>query len=243
METSSAFLDAWDQTLLYTSLACLAVGISTFIYYEIRVIGIHDFKHKYDYVNRNEIQYFWYVVVAFIAAIVAYSNSIATDRIVLDGIRWFYVRLFITAGLGVIAYIACSSLVRIYYPRQLEKRLTRLRNMPRTSAAGHPMRKIADAEEHHYLDDNHLRGMHLTDYDVWIDDHTGETKIEKYPAYQHAEECTECGFYTMRLQEEEIQQPPTENEQGLLVSHYECMYCGHREQHPVVVSKVPLFSV
>jgi hypothetical protein len=37
--------------------------------------------------------------------------------------RWFYVRLFITASFGVIAYIIFYSLVRIYYPRQVEKRL------------------------------------------------------------------------------------------------------------------------
>ena len=84
---------------------------------------LKDFKEKYDYVNQHEIRYFWYAVIAFIVAGVVYANTIATSKIQTDGMRWFYVRLFITASFGVIAYIISFSLVRIYYPRQLEKRL------------------------------------------------------------------------------------------------------------------------
>lgn len=243
METSATFLGMWDQLMLYIALTCVAAGLLILLYYEYKVLQIKDYKEKYDFVNRNEIQFFWYVVVAFIVAIAIYCNSIATEKIVSDGMRWFFIRLFITASLGVIAYITCSSLVRIYYPRQLERRLARLRNTPRISPEGHIMRKVAESEEHHYLDGNHLRGMHLTDYDVWVDDQTGYTKIEKYPAYQHAEECSECGFYTMRIEAEEIEQVPTDSEQGVLLSHYKCIYCGHREQRKVPVSKVPLATV
>ena len=153
--------------------------------------------------------------------------------------RWFYVRLFITASFGVIAYIICFSMVRIYYPRQLEKRLMRLRNTPRVSPDGNVMRKLTESEEEHHLEDVlRSEAVHTIDYDIWIDDKTGYKKIEKYPAYQHAEECSECGYYTMRIAQEEIEQAPTISEQGVLLTHYQCTYCGHREQREVTVAKL-----
>jgi hypothetical protein len=240
METTSTFLGLWDQYMSIGAVACISIGVLILAYHEYRVLQIKDLKSKYDYVNEHEIKYFWYAVIAFIAAAVVYANTLATGKIMSDGMRWFYVRLFITAGFGVIAYIFCHSMIRIYYPRQLEKRLARLRNTPRTSAEGNLMRKLAEAEEQHHLDEEMRKAgeIHSIDYDVWIDDKTGATKIEKYPAYQHAEECSECGYYTLRIGQEEIEQAPTEYEPGVLITHYECSYCGHREQREVTVAKL-----
>ena len=243
MESTSTFLGLWDQSMIILAAGCLAIGLCTLLYYEFKVLQIKDFKEKHDFVNQHEIQYFWYVVVAFIAATAVYANSIATERIVLDGMRWFYVRLFITAGLGVVAYITCYSLVRIYYPRHLQRRLDRLRNSPRLSPEGNIMRKIAEAEEQHHLEENHLTGIHTIDYDIWIDDVTGHKKIEKYPAYQQAEECKECGYYTLRIDEEEIEHAPTFDDEGVLLSHYECTYCGHREQREIKVARLAAEAV
>jgi hypothetical protein len=169
-----------------------------------------------------------------------YANTIATDKILNEGTRWFYVRIFITASFAVIAYNTFYSLVRVYYPRQLEKRLTKLRNSPRKSPDGNMMRKLSESEEDHHLDEfqKSSEQIHSIDYDVWIDDKTGFKKIEKYPAYQHVEECSECGFFTMKLEMEEIEQPPTLDDRGILLKHYRCTYCGHREQHEVVVAKL-----
>ncbi len=239
METASTFLGLWDQYMFVGAMACVAVGILILLYHELKVIQIKDYKEKYDYVNQKEIKYFWYSVIAFIAAAAIYANTIATEKIVTDGMRWFYVRLFITASFGVIAYIICYSMVRIYYPRQLEKRLMRLRNAPRKSPDGNTMRKLTESEEEHHIEDV-LRGddIHTIDYDIWIDEKTGYKRIEKYPAYQHAEECSECGYYTMRIAQEEIEQAPTITEQGVLLTHYQCSYCGHREQREVTVAKL-----
>jgi Zn ribbon nucleic-acid-binding protein len=154
--------------------------------------------------------------------------------------RWFYVRLFITASFGVIAYIICFSMVRIYYPRFLERRLARLRNTPRISPDGNIMRKVSASEAEHHLEEETRKPgeMHTIDYDIWLDEKTGFKKIEKYPAYEHAEECSECGYYTMRIDNEEIEQPPTATEEGILLTHYKCSYCGHREQREITVARL-----
>lgn len=239
METASNFLGLWDQYMFVGAIAAIAVGVLILLYHELKVAQIKDYKEKYDYVNQNEIRYFWYAVIAFIAAAAIYANTIATQKIFTDGMRWFYVRLFITSSFAVIAYIVCFSLVRIYYPRQLEKRLMRFRNTPRVSPEGNVMRKLTESEEEHHVEDVlKSEDIHTIDYDVWIDDATGYKKIEKYPAYQHAEECSECGYYTMLIAQEEIEQAPTISEQGVLLTHYKCSYCGHREQREVTVAKL-----
>ena len=237
MDTSSTFLEMWDQTMVYIAIGFVAVGLLIFLFYELRVLQERDLKEKHDFINKNEIQYFWYSVIAFIAAVTAFANTIATWKIELDGMRWFYVRVFITACLGVVAYFTSYSLIRIYYPRLLTRRLTRIRNIPRISPDGNEMRKVPESEEVHHLEQSQL-GMHAIDYDIWIDDTTGYKKIEKYPAYQNAEECSECGFYTLRMAGEEIEQAPTINDQGTLLTHHVCSYCGHREKREVTVVKL-----
>lgn len=240
METTSTFFSAWDQYMYVGAAACVVLGVLILLYHEFKVLQLKDFKQKYDYVNLHEIRYFWYAVIAFIGAAALYANTIATDKILNEGIRWFYVRIFITASFAVIAYNTFYSLVRIYYPRQLEKRLSKLRNKPRFSPEGNIMRRLSESEEEHHLEEfMKTEGMvHSIDYDIWIDEKTGFKKIEKYPAYQHVEECTECGFFTMKLEAEEIEQAPTLDERGLLLKHYKCSYCGHREKSEVVVTEL-----
>lgn len=242
METTSTFLGLWDQYMFIGAVAGVVFGILVLAYYEFKVMQIKDLKEKYDFVNQHEIQYFWYAVIALIAAVAIYANTLFTGKIEREGMRWFYVRLFITAGFGVIAYNFCSSMVRIYYPRHLEKRLMRLRNSPRLSPEGNLMRKLSESEEEHHLEEE-MKNVHTVDYDVWIDDKTGTTKIEKYPAYQHAEECSQCGYFTLRIDEEEVEHAPTANEEGVLLSHYKCSYCGHREQREVTVAKLSANAV
>lgn len=240
METTTTFLDSWDQYMYAGAALFVVLGVLILLYHEFKVFQIKDYKEKYDYVNLHEIRYFWYSVMAFILAAGFYANTIGTRAIQVESIRWFYVRLFITISFAVIAYFVFFSLVRIYYPRQLEKRLTRLRNTPRISPAGNPMRKLAASEEAHHLEQADVaRGeVHSVDYDVWLDEKTGFRKIEKYNAYQHAEECSECGYFTMKIDSEEVEKSPTSTEPGLLLKHYRCSYCNHREQREVVIASL-----
>lgn len=240
MENSSNFLVAWDQYMFIGAVVCVGVGVLILLYHEFKVFQIKDYKEKYDYVNLHEIRYFWYAIIGFILAAAFYANTIASKSIQVESIRWFYVRLFITISFTVIAYFIFFSLVRIYYPRQLEKRLRKLRNTPRKSPSGNSMRKLSEEEEDVHLEPSqiHDEEIHVIDYDVWIDDTTGYKKIEKYPVYQHVEECPECGYYTMKITSEEIEVAPTQTEKGILLEHYKCSYCGHREQKEVVVAKL-----
>lgn len=241
MEVESTFVISWDHYMDLASLACIGIGILILLYHEYRVFQIKDYKEKYDYVNLHEIRYFWYAVLAFVFAAAFYANAIQTSRIIHQGMLWFYVRIFITASFVVIGYFTFYSMVRIYYPRYVEKRLVKLRNKPRVSPQGNAMRKLSEEEEDTHLDASQIAeeaSVHSVDYDVWIDDKSGFKKIEKYESYLHAELCPECGFYTFKVVKEEIESKPTDSEEGLLIKHYRCDYCDHREAIEVKLAKL-----
>jgi len=233
----------WNQSMMIGVYACIAIAILIFVYHEFRIFQIKDYKEKYDYVNLHEIRFFWYTVMALIFAAFFFTNTLAGQKVEGSGVMmWFYVRLFITVSFSVVAYFIFFSLVRIYYPRNVERRLQKLRHQPRTSPQGNIMRKVGEDEEDIHLEESQLsakaKDVHSIDYDVWIDDKTGYKKVEKYSAYQHAVECSECGYVTMKLQNEEIEKAPSQTETGLLLKHYRCTYCKHREAKEVIIAKL-----
>lgn len=232
----------WNEYMFFIGTGFVILGALIFLYYEFRLLQIKPYKDKYDFVNANEIKYFWYAIFMLIFAAFFYANTIGTERISHQGnMLWFWVRLFITVSMGFIAYFFFSSIVRIYYPRRLEKRLVKLRHKPRISPAGNYMRRLSEEEEDAHMDEAQIAeeasAIHSVDYDVWLDDKTGYKTIEKYMAYQHAEECPECGYYTMKIDTEEVEKRPTQDESGLLLKHYRCSYCRHREVREVVLAK------
>ena len=239
MQNSVNFFESWDNYMIFGGIGCIVLAAIILLYHEFRILMIKDLKHKYDYVNGHEIQYFWYAFIAVIVAGALFGNTVATEKIEHRGMLWFYVRLFITLSFATIAYFVFFSMVRIYYPRSVEKRLKKLRTKPRISPAGNAMRRLSESEEDAHLDATQIAeessGIHSVDYDVWIDDKTGFKIVEKYMGYQHAEECPNCGFYTMRIDVEELEKAPTAGEPGLLAKHYKCSYCHHREIREVTL--------
>lgn len=242
MENTGEYIRGWDQYMAYGAYGCAALAVLILLYHEFRIFQIKDYKEKYDYVNLHEIRYFWYAVIALIGATALYANAISGGtRIFANDTIWFYVRLFITASFAVIAYIVFYSVVRIYYPRYVEKRLMKLRNRPRISPEGNVMRKLSEDEEETHLEESQWeeqKAVHSVDYDVWLDEKTGYKKIEKYNAFEHAIECSECGYVTMRLHEEELLEKPTNDSPGTLLKHYRCTYCKHREAKEVTVARL-----
>jgi hypothetical protein len=240
MEVSDAFLDSWNTFMFQGSFAFIGLGILILLYHEARILMIKDYKEKYDYVNLNEVRFFWFAVMAFIAAGFFFANTFASEMIHKSGMTWFYVRLFITISFSIIGYFIAYSMIRIYYPRYVEKRLNKLRNKPRVSPDGNIMRKLSEAEEYAHMEQSQIEEelFHAVDYDVWLDEKTGYKKIEKYLAYQHAEECPECGYYTFKITREELEQAPTTDETGLFIKHYTCSYCNHREAREQVLAKL-----
>ena len=240
MENTASFFNFWDRVVRLGAYGFIGIGIGIFLYYELQVSRIKDNKDKYDYVNLHEIKYFWYSLIALIIAIALFINSIGTAAMTSETMLWFYVRLFITTSFVIISYFIFFGMVRIYYPKSVEKRLRKLRAKPRVSPAGNVMRKLSEDEEDAHLEASQIaeEAVHSIDYDVWIDDKTGYKKVEKYFSYQHAEECPECGYYTFKIIREDVEKAPTESEHGLVVKHLACNYCEHREAREVTIARL-----
>src|SRR5687767_11145123 len=168
MENNSEFITGWDHYMTLGAYGFAGLAVIILLYHEFRIFQIKDYKEKYDYVNLHEINYFWYAVVALIIAVALYAYALAEAFTFVKPVTWFYIRMFIAAGFLVVSYVLFYSLVRIYYPRFVEKRLDKLRNKPRISPAGNVMRKLREAEEESHLEADQFteqREVHSVDYD------------------------------------------------------------------------------
>ncbi|MDZ7649994.1 MAG: hypothetical protein U5K54_24250 [Cytophagales bacterium] len=243
METSTeSFIETWDHYLILGSYVFFGLTLLIILFHEVKVMTMSNEKDRYDYVNTHEIKYFWYAIITFMIGFALYITATITPLFPVDDSIKLYISIFFLAGIIVITYLILSNMVSILYPKFLENRLVRIRNKPRKSAAGNLMRKLTSQEGEVHLEADqlakHKSDIHSAEYDVWLDDKTGEKKIEQYMAYQHAEKCGECGFYTMKIDNEEIERKPTQTEDGLLLEHYRCSYCKHREAREVVIASL-----
>ncbi len=238
----SILLIALDSQMTMGALAFFAAAVIIFFYHEFRVMAISNPKDRYDYVNTHEIRFFWFAVIALIGSMTLFLNDFVGPLLPVPEDILPIVRLFFMAGFAVIMYLLLSSLVRLLYPRVVERRLNRIRNKPRTSPAGNVMRKLREEEESVHLEqhqiDEQASAIHTIEYDVWVDEKTGFKQVEKYLGYQHAERFDECGFYTMKIASEEIARKPSESADGLLIKHYRCSYCHHRIAKEVTIAKL-----
>ncbi|MBM3178293.1 MAG: hypothetical protein FJZ78_09830 [Bacteroidetes bacterium] len=238
------FLASWNNFMQTAALISLGAAIVVLAVYEFNKLKISDFKTRYDFMTRNEIKFFWYVVILLIAGIIFIFNTINSDWVGSKGILWFGGRAFLAVSLGILVYYILDTLVRIYYMGIVEKKLNELRNRPRVSPAGNLMRKLSEEEEDAHLEESQiaeeaLKGeTHSVDYDVWVDEKTGYKQIEKYYSFMHALECPECGYVTLRISREEVTLQPTAEQGGELVKHYKCTFCGHKERRQINLSKL-----
>lgn len=240
MENTTTFIETWGSYFILGSYVCFGIALLIILFHEVKIMMTANEKDRYDYVNQHEIRFFWYAIIAFIAGVSLYFSAVITPMVPIDDSMKVYVSVFFLGGIVVIAYLILSSMLRILYPRFLENRLMSIRNKPRVSTAGNKMRKLSSEEGSVHLEESqaaeHLSEIHSVEYDVWLDEKTSEKKVEKYMAYQHAERCSECGFYTMKIDTEEVVKQPTVQESGILLEHYRCSYCKHREAREVPIS-------
>ena len=242
MNYSEEFIVSWDFYMKIGAIVFAGLSILTFLYHEIKILGIKEYKAKYDYVVLHEIQFFVYTVKLAVVAICFGSNMVMTDWIMRKGWDWFLGRFFLTGGVAVLFYVLLSNLIRIYYPRSLERRLDKLRHIPRISPSGNKMRRLSEEEEDAHMEADQIAeegsSIHSVDYDVWLDDKTGFKKIEKYFAYHHTQECSHCGYMTLKLFNEEVTVKPTQDVQGELTKHFKCTFCNHKERRIVHLAKL-----
>ncbi|WP_421875046.1 hypothetical protein [Marinoscillum sp.] len=231
MEENSAylaFLDIWHQAMWYLFLGAAALTVILVLSYWIRYASAGSLKAKFDLASRSETKTYLNANYVIAAGIVFIVNTTYQDVISLSPM-WVFIRVFIGLCFGTLHGYIAYLIFKYYYPGPLDKKLKRLRYTPRINPSnGNTMKLLSEDEEDAYLDE----GMQAeedafsVDYDVWIDEATGETKIEKYKGHLNALECDRCGFQTLKLQREEILRQPTNTQDGEILKEYKCSYCG-----------------
>jgi hypothetical protein len=218
------FDDAWRMVTLLGGFGFLLVAFLIYVIHNIRVGSIKSYKAKYDYLKKHEIRQYKLALYSTGLAAALFVNTYHMEP------SWvlLFVRMGIGIAIGTLVGYVSSLVIEYYYPTQLEKKLRKWRFMPRRNPKnGNLMRLLSEDEEDVHLDEGMQaeENVFSVDYDVWIDDKTGDVLIEKYPGHLQALKCGTCKFYTLQVKREEIINSPTDTEEGELLKHYECSFC------------------
>ena len=231
----------WNEMAKNIAYGAWAIAVLIVIGHIIRLATMNDAKVKYDFINRSEIMTLWVASVILIIGCCFFANSNVTELSAL----WIFVRGFLTVSMGMIVALIVQNLLKFYYPFYIEKRLKVLRYRPRISPkTGKAMKLLSEDEEDSYLDEGMQaeENVFSIDYDVWKDLETGYVKIEKYSGHLHAIQCPECNYQTFKIVKEEILKHPSTNEEGELMKHYQCGYCGFKAKKNVTLKMSQKFE-
>jgi hypothetical protein len=226
-QSDSPFLNGWHEAMVIGAFAMLVCSVLIYLFYHIRLSSIRDYKDKHDFINTNEIRWFKYVFICVGIAVGMIVNIYAAGKVHEVG-TWFFVRLFIgISAATLVAYIA-ALVLEYYYPTRVYHKLRKWRYTPRVNPAnGKKMRLLREDEEDIHLNEGMKaeENVFSIDYDVWMDESTGDVKIEKYQGHLLALQCKNCGFYTMRVVREEFVKFNDDGSPAELLKHYRCAYC------------------
>lgn len=234
------FLDVWNVWVHRVAIAIVVVGFIISLYYFFKRATIGDPKLKHDYINNNEINMFWYSMLTLCIGVGLWLNA-SFNETVKEEMIFFFVRVFVTASFTTIFALIFNSLIKVYYPFFVEKKLNKLRHKPRINPNnGNKMKLMSEEVEDDYLTTEMIEeeAKHAVDYDVWLDEETGYTKIEKYDGSSLAVECPSCGYRTLRVENEEVIRSPTIDSEGEILNYYKCSYCGHRERRTILTKRL-----
>ena len=234
-------IEMWNLWASYISFGVIAFGLGILLYFWIGLISSKGAKSKYDFRNLYEIRLLFYASLFIISGIAVYLTTLSNDPTVV----WFIVSLFVAIMMSILAISVIHNLLNFYYPTFLEKKLQHLRYKPRISPkSGKPMKLLSEEEEDVHLDEGMQAEENIfsIDYDVWVDEETGYTQIEKYAGHLHAIECPECNYQTLKVVKEELLESPTETEPGQLLKYQNCTYCGHKVKKAFKVAPLSKLS-
>jgi len=225
-EPSSPFLDLWHLAMITGAIVMTTAAIGIYIVHNIRIAAIKDYKGKYNYINEKEIKNYKRVFVCLGLATMLLINIYGMGKLHNIGV-WFFVRLFISVSGGTLVAYVAFLVLEYYYPTVVHRKLNKWRYMPRKGGSGVPLRLLSEEEEDVHLAEGMQaeENVFSIDYDVWMDEKSGDVKIEKYPGHLQALKCNSCGFYTMKVVREEITRQPGKDVMGELIKHYQCYYC------------------
>ncbi|MGK7390803.1 MAG: hypothetical protein ACNS60_10635 [Candidatus Cyclobacteriaceae bacterium M2_1C_046] len=227
----------WTELMQSGAAIFGVLAVLVVLYYFLKLTTVSRYTKRYEFMSSLEIPHLKTASVLIAIAFAMLFNSFIAG--LFETTFTFIAGLFLSTIVGVVVGYAIFAYFDVYYPFVLEDRLMKVRFRPRINPSnGNSMRLLNEHEEDVHLTEEMIKQekSFAYDYDVWIDDESGFKKIERYDGHLHALICDECNFRTLKDYKEEIVVAPTTVEKGLLIKHFKCSNCGHREGREVTVA-------
>lgn len=209
-------------------IVLVATSVLGYMFYFGVIQVISGRSTKYRFVSKNEINVLWGASLGLVVATAILITSILIKERDLANTLALTMKLLLPLGFAFLVGSAVNTYLRIYYPSILEEKLSKIRFKDRKSIHdGKLMRLLNEEEEDEFLTKEmiHEEELNHFDYDVWLDETTKVTIIEKYIGSQN-KLCPSCKFRTLRVESEE-------DEGHYTVLKFKCSYCGHKEAETV----------
>ncbi|MEO9805130.1 MAG: hypothetical protein ABJF04_17875 [Reichenbachiella sp.] len=212
----------------FIALILVSGSLIGYLFYFGVIQVISGRSTKYRFRAKNEINVLWTASLGLVAAVAIFVSAILIKDRDLTNTIALVMKLILPLGLAYLIGSGINTYLRIYYPSILEDKLAKIRFKERKSPHdGRPMRLLNEEEEDAYLTKEmiHEEELNHFDYDVWLDEATKVTVIEKYVGNPN-KLCPSCKFRTLRLESEE-------DEGSYTTQKYKCTYCGNKETETV----------
>ncbi len=231
------FLDVINRFSPILSYLLIFSGILLFAAYFSKKYLLKGNKEKYNLISRYEKKVIWNATILWLAALLIYPKEIISDAVKMNYLLDFFIILILVLAIAYAVYY----ILLHYYPDYVNRRLNRLRYKPRISPkTGKIMKLLTEEEEDVYLDEGMQaeEDVFSVDYDVWIDEESGYTQIEKYSGKYAIKQCPKCNYQTFKIEKEELLIAPSVISSGELLKRYRCTYCDYTEKEIFNVAKL-----
>lgn len=228
-EEFNQFIQNWQHTTMVWSQISFGIAVLLWIWYYLSLSFKRSLTKKHKYMSAKEIKYLWHGGLALTIAIIFFINGLFVGYETTTYTLLIF-KTFITIIIGFAIGYVIYAYLEIYYPFILERRLNRIRFLPRYHPnTGHKLRLLTEDEEDVHLTEEMIQHENIFayEYDVWIDDETGYKQIETYAGVLHLQICEECNFRTSKEVSQEILKEPTSSTPGEVMNRYKCGNCGH----------------
>lgn len=222
----------WHQYAMYISYALAGLAVLMVLFYNVRLLATSGSAKKYDFVTKSEASSYWNAFLSFVIGLIVFMNGTIEKMLNPSNAFEFFFGIFIAFIIGFAVGYAGYAYFKFYYPSVIEGKLTKIRFKPRISPkTGKALKLLTEDEEDIHLTEEMIKHEDelIYEYDVWLDEETGDKFIERYDGHKHNHLCGNCNFRTLRDYREEVMKSPTDTESGVLSRYFKCSYCGHHE--------------
>ena len=229
--------EIWIQLFKNGSFGFILLLVINQMVYFVLLMSKTNRSDKYKFAAHNEVKYLKRTANLFSIAIFFYLFGLISGCL---GLAQSYEFIFVAFMAFMITFMigyGFTMYLQYYYPFVLEKRLRAIRFKKLKSSSGNYMKLLNELEEDEFMSDEMiaLEDASEADFDVWIDEVSGEKIIQKYDISEKALICSKCNFRTLKERKEKILKDASEFEEGFLERTYNCTYCNHRELKEVKI--------